>query len=75
MCAYKTYQHEMHSKLHYGYKPEIIPLYIKHIMLISHIVNTIKRPAHIVEVFPLSRFNLLAPILQSGPRSRMSLVI
>lgn len=48
MCAYKTYQHEMHSKLHYGYKPEIIPLYIKPIMLISHIVNTIKRPAHII---------------------------
>lgn len=65
----------MHSELYHRNKPEIIPFYVKYIMLIPHEIHTVKSLTHITEVLPISGLNLFAPILQCCSRSRMSLVI
>ena len=56
--------HKLRTKLDYNHKPIIIPFNIKHIVLISYVVNTIKSMLYISEIGPLASLDFLNPFLE-----------
>lgn len=72
MSAYKPNIHKLNGKLDYNDKPIIVTFKIEHIMLISNIINTIKRCFDISKTFPLTPLNFYNPILNCNTCGRKS---
>ncbi len=63
MCADETHVNKSNCKLNDNDEAEAITPYIEHIMLISCIVSTIKRPLYIGKTFPIALFYDSDPFL------------
>ena len=61
-----------YCKLDYDYKSVVVAFDIKHIVLVTDIVNAVKTFLYICKVFPVSFFYCFNPFLQCRLCIRMS---
>lgn len=71
----KTDKHSLNRKLHHRNQPVIVPLDIKHIMLVSHTIHTPKHLLHVCKTCPFRLLHPLVPILKGDLRIRMLRII
>ena len=66
MSSYPTDKNISYRKLDYYNQPIIVPFYIEHIMLVTHIISRQKIHFYIRQIFPFCLFCDVIPSIQGN---------